>query len=617
MATTELKRFVSPYDDPPPQGAEGWEDLYPYYLRFREDRREFEEGRFWFADLQHWPTVFKPFDTITVEFAIKCLGQYNTRHLVVPPANGIDYRVHNGYVYMSPVPVPEHEIPERVPLFTARAGHYFSHWEELLENWRTKVLRVISDLHALNFEPLPELVSEDWITGGVGLDDTFALAANYNRAIELCYEAFQYHFEFLNLGYIAYLDFFTFCKEALPGIADLGIAKMVQGIDVLLFRPDEELRALARLAVELGVDGVLTDALTGAGGDADADVVLAAVAAQGRGQEWIEAWNAAQDPWFEFSSGSGMYSSDRVWADHPEIPLGFIRDYIGRVRAGESIDRPTEQIRAERDRIASEYRELLPDDEARAAFDEKLGLSRLVFPYVEDHNFYIEHRTMSVFWRKIRQLGQVLADAGFWGEADDIFFVRRDELQQVIFDYGNGWGIGVEPMGPYYWPAEIARRKRIIAALEGKAPVPAMNEPPSVVTEPFTIMLYGITTEAVSGWLNAATDSEHLGGMAASPGVGEGIVRVVNGAEDLDDIRDGEVLVARITAPSWGPVFGRIAAAVTDIGGMMSHAAIVCREYGLPAVTGVGSATTTLRTGQRVRVDGSNGTVTVLDDDQA
>jgi pyruvate,water dikinase len=606
MSTTEVKRFVSPYDDPAPGGAEGWEELYPYYLRFREDRREFEESRFWFADLQHWPTVFKPFDTITVEFAIKCLGQYNTRHLLIPPANGIDYRVHNGYVYMSPVPVPEEEIPARVPQFTERAGHYFANWTSLLENWETKVRRVIADLDALEFEPLPEVVPIEWIKEGRGLDNTFALAANYNRAIELCYEAFQYHFEFLNLGYVAYLDFFTFCKEVLPGVADLGIAKMVQGIDVVLFRPDEELRKLARLAVELGV----ADALT-RGGVEDA---LAAVAAAPGGAEWIAAWEAAKDPWFNFSSGNGMYSTDRVWLDHLEIPLGFVRDYLGRLQDGEEIERPTEEIRAERDRIAAEYRELLPDDEARAVFDEKLGLSRLVFPYVEDHNFYIEHWSLSVFWRKIRRLGQVLADAGFWRDADDIFYVRRDELQQVIFDYGNGWGVGVEPMGPYYWPAEIARRKKIIAALELKAPVPAMNEPPAVVTEPFTIMLYGITTEAVSGWLNAGADTGHLGGMAASPGVVEGVARVVGGAEDLDQIQQGEVLVTRITAPSWGPVFGRIAATVTDIGGMMSHAAIVCREYGLPAVTGVGSATTAIRTGQRVRVDGNNGTVTILDE---
>jgi len=191
--------------------------------------------------------------------------------------------------------------------------------------------------------------------------------------------------------------------------------------------------------------------------------------------------------------------------------------------------------------------------------------------------------------------------------------VRRDELQQVVFDYANAWAIGVEPMGPYHWPAEIARRKRIIAALERKAPPPAMNEPPAVITEPFTIMLYGITTEAVSGWLSAAQATGHLGGMAASPGVVEGVARVVESSDELADVQEGEVLVARITAPSWGPVFGRIAATVTDIGGMMSHAAIVCREYGLPAVTGTGSATTTIRTGQRVRVDGSSGTVTLLD----
>ena len=61
-----------------------------------------------------------------VEFACKCLGQYNTRHYLIPPANGIDYRVHNGYIYMSPVAVPEDEIAARVPQFLERAGHYFA-----------------------------------------------------------------------------------------------------------------------------------------------------------------------------------------------------------------------------------------------------------------------------------------------------------------------------------------------------------------------------------------------------------------------------------------------------------------------------------------------------------
>jgi pyruvate,water dikinase len=329
--------------------------------------------------------------------------------------------------------------------------------------------------------------------------------------------------------------------------------------------------------------------------------------------EWKAAYEAAKDPWFNFSSGNGFYSDDKVWLDNPDIPLGFIQGYIERIRAGEDIDRPIAEIAAERDRITGEYRALLPDDETRAAFDEKLGLSRMVFPYVENHNFYVEHWALSIFWRKIRRLGQVLAGAGFWPEADDIFYVRRDELQQVLYDYGNGWAVGADSIGPGYWPAEIERRKGIIAALESKPPAPAMNQPPEVVTEPFTIMLYGITTERVGEWLSGGGDSGELSGMAASPGVAEGVARVVNGAAELDQLQEGEILVARITTPSWGPVFGRIAATVTDIGGMMSHAAIVCREYGLPAVTGTGSATAVIRTGQRLRVDGSAGTVQVLD----
>jgi pyruvate, water dikinase len=68
-----------------------------------------------------------------------------------------------------------------------------------------------------------------------------------------------------------------------------------------------------------------------------------------------------------------------------------------------------------------------------------------------------------------------------------------------------------------------------------------------------------------------------------------------------------------VTAPSWGPVFPKIAAAVSDIGGMMSHAAIVAREYGLPAVVGTGNATSQIKTGDRVRVDGNTGSVSILD----
>jgi pyruvate,water dikinase len=100
--------------------------------------------------------------------------------------------------------------------------------------------------------------------------------------------------------------------------------------------------------------------------------------------------------------------------------------------------------------------------------------------------------------------------------------------------------------------------------------------------------------------------------MAASPGLVEGRARVVRSADDLGSIEEGEILVTPVTAPSWAPVFGKIRATVTDIGGMMSHAAIVCREYGLPAVTGTGNASSIITTGQMLRVDGSTGEVVIL-----
>ena len=84
-------------------------------------------------------------------------------------------------------------------------------------------------------------------------------------------------------------------------------------------------------------------------------------------------------------------------------------------------------------------------------------------------------------------------------------------------------------------------------------------------------------------------------------------------ANDIGQIREGEILVCPVTAPSWAPIFSKIKATVSDIGGTMSHAAIVAREYGLPAVVGTGQATRRIRTGQRLRVDGDRGLVTILE----
>jgi pyruvate,water dikinase len=137
-----------------------------------------------------------------------------------------------------------------------------------------------------------------------------------------------------------------------------------------------------------------------------------------------------------------------------------------------------------------------------------------------------------------------------------------------------------------------------------------------VVNEPFSIMLWGITTDAVEQWLGAQDGdvaAKTLRGIGASKGIVEGRARVIATVDELDQVETGEILVCPITAPSWAPVFARIQGAVCDVGGVMAHASIVAREYGLPAVVGTGFGTKLIRTGQRVRLDGDNGVVTVLD----
>ena len=108
-----------------------------------------------------------------------------------------------------------------------------------------------------------------------------------------------------------------------------------------------------------------------------------------------------------------------------------------------------------------------------------------------------------------------------------------------------------------------------------------------------------------------------LSGTPGSPGVAEGPVRIIRDGSEFGKLRSGEVLVAPYTNPAWTPLFQRAAAVVVDSGGAASHAAIVAREYRIPAVMGTPEATQKLTDGQRVRVDGNHGRVTLLIEDDA
>ncbi|MDV8022720.1 PEP-utilizing enzyme [Rhodococcus sp. IEGM 1330] len=610
QSAPDTRRFPDPYEIETPEGAEGWEDMFAYHNRFLEPRRAEDSVKTWFRNSLHFPEVSYPFDQLTIDGAFTGTGVTNTRVFALPPAKGLDVRIINGYTYMSTLPSPDpEEQARRAEEFGPRAGYYFQNWDVLYAEWEGRVTAAIRGVHALEVPAMSEFEPIERVLEDRGPTQGNQLLMAYHRLLEYGDQIWTLHSEFLNLGYAAYLQFLTLCKEHFPEIDDQTISRMVSGIDVLLFRPDEELRSLARKAVELGVADIVRAATS------ESDLTEGLGGTDG-GRAWLAALEESKDPWFYFSYGSGMYHSHRSWIDDLSLPIQSIGDYIDRLHKGEDLVRPIERLQAERDSVVDHYRALL-DEEDLHGFDEALGLSRTVFPYVENHNFYVEHWFMTNFWNKTREFSRLLVKWGFWDDVEDVFFLRRAEVEEAIADLQMAWGAGGNPQGGAHWPQIIKRRREIYAALDAWSPPPALGPVPEQVNEPLTIMLWGITPETVERWLSAqdgGASTNSLSGFAGSPGVAEGLARVVLRPDQLDTVKEGEILVAPITSPSWTPVFGRIRGAVSDIGGIMCHAAIVSREYELPAVVGTGFGTSRIKTGQLIRVDGNTGTVTILDD---
>ncbi len=183
--------------------------------------------------------------------------------------------------------------------------------------------------------------------------------------------------------------------------------------------------------------------------------------------------------------------------------------------------------------------------------------------------------------------GHDLATSGVLDSPEDIFFLHIDELEALAAGGSSDWRTLVRERRKTY--ARELRRRRIPRVLlsDGRA-------------------FYGGTGSAER--ITGAT----LAGTPVSPGVCVGPVRVVLDPRAAQ-LAPGEILVCRGTDPAWTPLFLVAAGLVTEVGGLITHGSVVAREYGIPAVVGVHDATTRLRTGERVRVDGTTGRITILD----
>ncbi len=586
-------------------GTEAAQSAYPYYMQFtRED-----DTRFWFYNSMHFPEPMSAFDMVTAEAAYCALGAANTRVHCLPTTLGIDYRILNGRVYIGGNGVTDPaEIARRTAEFKQRAFFYYENWERLYSQWKEKMLTLIRDAEKLPEVRLPEFEPLEHVRAGRGIASNHYLLEIYQKTLEGYFRMWHHHFEFLLLGYGAYMTFFAFCKKAFPEISDQTVARMVAGMDAEIFRPDEEVRRLARRAVELKVDGHFVD------GRLVEDVIASLEKAGAPGREWLEELHTSRHPWFNINVGDGFYHYHRSWNDDLSMPFAGIPGYIRRFQAGESLDRPVQRLQAERRQLIQEYRELLGSDEERGAYDQMITLAHRVFPYVEGHKFYCEHWYTNLFFNKIREFGGLLAAHGFFADAEDVFQLTHFELESAIVDLMTSWSTGSPPRGPSHWPAKVAERRAALKAWGQHETPPALGPVPDIIDDPAIVMLWGITRESLDAWLSAGQggDTHEIRGFAASSGVVEGPACVVRSVEEIPRLKPGDILVCQVTNPTWAPIFQKIAGAVSDIGGSMSHAAIVAREYGLPAVVGTGSATSRIKDGQRIRVDGGRGVVTIL-----
>jgi pyruvate,water dikinase len=243
------------------------------------------------------------------------------------------------------------------------------------------------------------------------------------------------------------------------------------------------------------------------------------------------------------------------------------------------------EVAAEREAAEAASRAVLADrPRLLARFDALLEVAQRYATLRERqaHDF-------TLGWPLLRRcalrLGEGLAEDGTIDDPADVFFLTRAELgehgdmREAVADRRQGW----------------ESQRRLAAPL-------ALGDPPRTIRK----LVHGAAEAART---RPVSPDAIVVGEPASPGRASGAVRIVRGPEDFRDFREGEVLVARLTAPAWTPLFGRAAAVVTDGGTLAAHASLVAREYGIPSVVGTGDATLRLRDGQAVTVDGGAGTV--------
>ncbi len=353
----------------------------------------------------------------------------------------------------------------------------------------------------------------------------------------------------------------------------------------------DSIEALWRMKNEARDDPQLRAAF-GAG---DAKAIATALRGSDRGRRFIDE---RVTPYQREFGWHAVWSHEFIFPtvrEEMEPMLDLVRGYLET-----DYDFPTAIDTMRRD-IESASNEILdglegaPLEEMRAANATNLRMA----PLTPDHHFYIDQGANAHVRLVLMAIGRKLVEAGRLDRPEDVLFLRYNELRMLIGD-----------------PAALDARGTV-AGRRAEREAAKLVKPRNWVG---TATQSQLAFPYLVNWgyperfyQEASADTTTVKGIAGSPGVAEGVARVVMTVDEFDAVSEGDILVCQMTNPAWVVLFTKIAALVTDTGGTTSHPAVLSREFGIPAVIGTSTATHTIRTGDRIRVDGSNGVVEILE----
>ena len=533
-------------------------------------------GLLWEHDAMHFPDQLKPIeeDTLAVLFGRGFLGA--AAALEMPIVQLETARI-NTWQYQAMVPFmgPPEAMQER--------------GEKAEANMRAAVAGL---REAWEGEYLPQILERlDWWAGVDlgGLSDV-ELRTHLEETWDSLGRLWVIHFKTVFPTYVAMSEFDEMYRDLFPDEDAFGSYRLLQGQANKTVESGQALWRLSRKAMasaevlEVLETEAAADAVTALEGSEAGRAFL------GELRRYLDAYGERCEKW-SLTTPS--------WLEDPAPVLKNLKDLVTRPD-GEAPAVTTRQAAEEADRAIAEARERLEGypAAAREGFEHLLAAALVAVVLSEDHGFYIDFRATYAVRQVLLEVGRRLAQAGTVDQRDDVFMLRYDELLEALAAHPAS---DLKPLVAER-AAELDRWRDVAPPMQ-LGTMPPEQPPPNPVLRAMD-KLFGTPVEQTGA-------ANELHGAPGSSGSVRAVARVVRSLADAERLQPGEVLVAETTAPPWTPLFASAGAVVTDTGGILSHCAVVAREYGIPAVVGTGSATTAISDGDVVEVDGDAGIVRI------